>query len=396
MTSSARPTGPSSVWLGTFFFLMLGGTGAFVPFFALHLRHAGLDGRGVGLVLACTSAVQTVAMLTAGMLADRWGDRVGLIRGLLVTSILAVLAFAATGSPGLALMSLALVAATRAPTTVLVDAEVIGVLEDSGRAPETYGRLRLWGSLGFLALANVAGWVAGSGTWQPLALAAFMLSLTAMMSTRLVSRPHHARTRATSAFAVYRQDPALKLLVVAAALHGTGQFIYDVFLSTLIVQAGFDVSLTGPALAVAVGAEVLVMGLARRSLGRVEPLILVAVGSAAMAVRLITTAYASTPALLVALQALHGLGFGLWWVALVEAVRRRTPVTARSGSQAVVVAAAYGLGPIFGSLLGSVLLDTSGPDALFMAGAAAAAAGGLAAIGAAAAAKRASPVPSLV
>lgn len=375
---------------------MLGGTGAFVPFFALHLGAVGVGAAAAGAMLAATSLVQTIATPIVGHLADRSGARARLMLALLLASVLAVGGFAAARSPWTALATLALIAAVRAPATVLMDAEVVHSLEAAGRPPETYGRLRLWGSIGFLVLANVGGLLAADAPWRAVALSAAMLGLTTLLATRLPGARVPVDARPVSAIGAFRADPVLLVLALAAILHGTGQFVYDVFLSTLLARTGMPIGATGPAVAVAVMSEVAVMAAARPLLRKVEPLRLVALASAVMAVRLLATSVAPTVPVLVAIQALHGLGFGLWWVALVESVRRRTPISARSGSQALVVAGAYGVGPMLGSLLGGLLLDTAGPRALFQAGAAAVALGACTAGVAALRARQTAPPPVLL
>lgn len=364
---------PSPRFLAVVYFLVLGGAGAYVPFFALHLARSGLSASAAGALIASMAVIQTLSSPVVGALADRTGQRTRLLQLLVLGSTLGVLAFALSGQVWTLGLSLAAIAMCRPPAVVLLDAEVVSVLEASGRPPETYGSVRLWGSVGFLVFANVAGLIAEETPSHAILLSSALLGATGLLASRLPGRrgPLQDPGRA-SAIRLLLADPPSRTLLLACVLHGTGLFIYDVYLSTLLQHRGMPVAATGPAVAVAVASEILAMGLARRLLLGVGPWRLIALGSLAMAVRLVATAIVPGVGPLIAVQVLHALAFGMWWVSLVEALRQRMPEHVRAGSTALAVSAAYGLGPLGGATLAGFLLDSAGAVTLFLVGACAA------------------------
>ena len=71
------------------------------------------------------------------------------------------------------------------------------------------------------------------------------------------------------------------------------------------------------------------------------------------------------PVLLTALQLLHGVVFGIYWIGIVELFRRAAPREIRASAQAVVITASYGIGPLLTSVVASALVDDLGTSALF-------------------------------
>jgi len=140
------PRAISLVW-----FFSLGGLGIFFPFYSMYLKeNAGLSGVELGVVLATIPAVGIAAQPFWGIVADRTGLRA---RVLAVLCLGAAFAYTAIGSAhGFAAIFLAtaLLASFSAP---LVPTSVSVTLALAGRAgPHAFGRIRVWGTVGFLVL----------------------------------------------------------------------------------------------------------------------------------------------------------------------------------------------------------------------------------------------------
>jgi PPP family 3-phenylpropionic acid transporter len=85
--------------------------------------------------------------------------------------------------------------------------------------------------------------------------------------------------------------------------------------------------------------------------------------------RWLATAYITDATRLIAVQALHGLSFGLFWVAAVPAFARHSSPSVARSAQAVLTATAFGIGPLLAVPIAWVLLADHPPAALYNAGA---------------------------
>ncbi|MCB9680474.1 MAG: MFS transporter [Alphaproteobacteria bacterium] len=335
------------------YFALLGASGAWLPCLALFLTHQGWTPGAIGLVFTAMAVVRLFAGPTWAMVAD--GARPGhrLFSGLLLVAAVASLLMRAA-SPLVAVTALLVMAALRAPASVLLDADIVRTLEAGGRPPARYGRLRLWGSLGYLLVGSAAAW--GVERWPdvvPVTTATLLVAAALLHQGGSAAKAPAARPgRALLAVA---RDPVLSLLGVGAILHGASLNAWDAWFPTLLVARGWGAGWQGVALTVAIGCEVAVFANAPRLLRRAEPIPWLVIAGAVGAVRLAVTGWADSLAVVLAVQALHGVALGAWWTALVEATRRRAPDAVRASAQALLVSAAYGVGPALGGLSATAL-----------------------------------------
>ena len=136
----------SCVW-----FFCLGGLGLFFPYFSLYLReNAGLSGSQVGVVLAMIPLIGTLAQPFWGQLADRTGARARVLVLLGLGAAAGYLGIGrASGFPALALATLLLAVFS---TAIVPAASSATFAVARGDRVHAFGRMRVWGSIGFLAL----------------------------------------------------------------------------------------------------------------------------------------------------------------------------------------------------------------------------------------------------
>jgi len=134
-----------------FYFALLG---LISPFLAIFLDGKGFSSLQVGETLAILTATKIVAPSLWAMLADKTGKPLLIIR---LGAFLALLSFAVLyWSTGFWPISFCLALFTLFWTAILPQLEV-HTLTSLRRSHKIYARVRLWGSLGFIVLAVLAG-----------------------------------------------------------------------------------------------------------------------------------------------------------------------------------------------------------------------------------------------
>ncbi len=235
--------------------------GAVIPFIALLLRDRGFDFGRISLVFAASSATLMVFPFLWGLLADRFIPLNRLFTGLNLAAC-AALAWLATGkSFAGSLAGFTLLAAFLNPTFMLVNALSFHHLP---HAREQFGRLRSWGSLGWMVpFLPISLWLAlGDGTGLEFTLSLGMVLCLGMagLTLWLPHTPCEGRRSAPSGRGS-RYGPALRRLLrdpnyvtlVLAHFCVAGSFSILTFYSfPLLADLGVPRPWLGPAQAIGV------------------------------------------------------------------------------------------------------------------------------------------------
>lgn len=359
--------------------------GASSPFLPLLYAHWGLAALQIGLLASLSQVVRIALPPLWGLAADASGR----LRALMVTSAVAMLA---------ACLGLAQIPATAPQARFFWVAVAIAVLQaaGSGLVPLTeslamraagddagrYGRMRVWGSIGFLCAVVATGPVLdrlgiGALVWVMAALLVLLIGATAAMPSRL------PRPAARDGLALGRrllQPVALQLMLSGLLMivaHGPFYAFYSLYLGTL----GYDLATIGGLWALGVVAEILLFLTQRRLFERVSASLLLVLSIATAALRFGLTAWAGALggpaafALLVLCQAMHAITFGLHHSASMRLLQRQFPDGQLAGATAVYLAATYGAGGAGGAVVAALVWDGWGAPATFAVGAGFACAG---------------------
>lgn len=351
-------------FLPGFYFLSFAALGSFVPYLALELEARGAS----GWLLAGTLGMLPLGRLLAGptwsVLADRTNAPGLMIRAGAVLALLGAVALVVGPLGSLVLASL-LFAVGRAPLGPLVDGLALRALEGDRDA---YGHIRLFGSLGFLVSTFAAGAARDHLGLDPLLLGLAASGALALLVQALPPVDAPRRVAIGPALGELLRDPVILGLFGAASLHFSVHVATTSFLAVHLEALGHATTWTGGALAFGVAVEVGVMATARWWLGRFGPRRLFLLALALALPRWGAMALVSDPVAIVAVQGLHGLTFGLFWLTGVALFAGRARPEVAHSAQAVFAAAVGGVGALLGMVGGSLLVDAEGTWAIFHAG----------------------------
>jgi MFS transporter, PPP family, 3-phenylpropionic acid transporter len=339
-------------------------------FFPPYLRALGLSGRQVSSMLAVAPFLHLGAPVVWGWMADRVGRPERLLRLACAGSFtfLLPLLFVRT-MPG---MLFAYLGHQMFAVGVVGLADALA-LERVRREGDDYGRMRLWGSASFALMSGVGGALMalrppGADPLVP-AMLATGVGLALLMSLRLRSgdrpltrdRPHLSEVR------VLLRDRRLLFLLAIAPLHWACIAPYHGFFAILLHDRGLSSAVVGRAFMVGVLAEIVALYLFARLHARVTLPTLLAIAFAATVGRWWLIAQVSSPGWMVALQAVHGLTFGLFWSASVSWLGACVPPKLRATGQTLYTASTFGLGNIAGMLATGVIYDgTKSAESAFL------------------------------
>lgn len=298
-------------------------SGIQLPYLPLWLEARGLDAREIGLLLAIPTLARMSAVPVVSRLSDRHGD---LRRTLVALSFGAALTIFGLGfASGFAaiLAGMILVAVAQTPTVSVADAYAL-----QGLAPRAYGKVRVWGSIAFVAANVGAGFlierIAPADIIWLIAAASIAIALT---STLLIAPEHPVQASGAAPVrvsALLRQPVFMAIVCAAALIHGS-HALYYAFSAIQWKAAGFDGLSIGLLWGTGVLAEIVLFVFSGRLPPIFGPSMLILIGAIGATLRWTAMAFDPSGWVLYPLQALHGLSFGATYLGIVTYVARSAP-----------------------------------------------------------------------
>ena len=348
--------------------------GAFAPYFSLYLSASGVAAAGIGVIMALPQLVRIFAPHLWGWLADRSRRRLRIARiGTVIGTAVYCGLFAARGFESLfaivLLMSFFLSAALP-----LVE---VTTLTHLGEHTAQYGRIRVWGSIGFIAAVLLIGYALD---WLPIgALLWIMLAIligAAALLMAVPEAPHVEHIHDHTPIAHVLRQPQVVALMVACALMAVAHGPYYTFYSIYLVGYGYTKGAVGWLWALGVICEIAIF-FWMSHLFRAYTLRDVLIASFALtAVRFVIIAWwADNLLLLLLAQTLHAASFGSFHAAALGYVHRFFRGRNQARGQAIYTSLTFGLGGTLGGLYAGYAWERLGAGLTFSGAAACAFAG---------------------
>ncbi|MFO0108230.1 MAG: MFS transporter, partial [Burkholderiales bacterium] len=222
--------------------------GFFNPYLPLWLQDMGLSLLTISVLTAVQATTRLFAPYAWGAISDRTGERVKLLRiGAGVAFATACLLFWDWGPVGLGLVLLLMFSHTSAMMPMSEAAMAHLVSRGGAFDTKRYGRVRLWGSMGFLVTVFAAGaWFEAFGmqhfpAWTVLTLGAVLLSVWWMPD--LKETIHHTDEHAP-VWPVLRQKPVFWFFT-STFFHVLSHIGVYVFFSLYLDSLGYSKTMIG-------------------------------------------------------------------------------------------------------------------------------------------------------
>lgn len=373
-----QPWPKQAVNFAFFFFAYYGFVGVFSPYASLYFADKGMTAAQIGVLMSLIQVMRIFGPNLWGWAADRSQRRVLVLR---ITALAAVAAFSGMffgrtfAQLFMVMIAINLFTSAQGPLSeALMLSEMRGDLTH-------YGRLRLWGSVGFILSVTVAGQLLDwqGIDWMPwIALAMLALVLVACM--RMQESHAHASHEAPSVGTLLRRREVIAFFASTFLMIAAHSSLY-VFYSLYLAQIGYSKTVIGLMWSMGVVAEIVFFFYQAPFFRRfgVQKLMMASLLIAVVRFLMIGFCAGSLFWLLIA-QILHAATFGVHHSASVAMLQRWFSGPLQARGQALFISISYGLGGTLGGLVLSVLWDTFGARVVYslaaifaLAGAAAAA-----------------------
>ena len=336
-----------------------------LPLTSTAMEHVGLSMSAIGVMWAARQVLGIFGPALWGVLADRRGDTKPYAVASLASGavLLALLSVTTSAAPAIALFGF--YGLLCGPSGSLLDGMTIQALGDD---KARFGRWRMWGTIGFGLSALGSALLLDRGLIAPSPRVIFpvcaLFTAAGAVSVGFVPRlPRPPLGRVRDVLPLLRR-PDMSALFVTCTLLWCSHAAYSGFLTPLAAAQSLPEWSVGASLAVAIVVEVVMLREAGFFIARFGGRTVILASCALAVLRWALTALATSPAAFIALNALHGITFGLFFATLVAMVAARAPPQMRQAAQGVVGSSAFGLGGGVGSLLvGAVFQHVGAPAA---------------------------------
>ncbi|MDO8206484.1 MAG: MFS transporter [Gallionella sp.] len=347
-----------------FYFFYYAFIGMFAPYWSLYLQSIHFNAVEIGILMSVQPVMRMLAPNLWGWLADHTGRRLLVIQVAATLSAVFYLGVFMTTSFWGMLLVLGLMSFFWSASMPLVEATTLSYL---GQYTGRYGRLRSWGSVGFIISVVGLGyafdyiaiaWLLWAGLICELGILIFSRQLPA---TKVL--PHHTDQQSIRQILL---KPSVLTLFGACFLMSAAHGPYYTFFSIYLVEHGYSKGAVGGLWALGVICEIAVFFLMPRLVQRYGfTRILIASFSLAVVRFMMIGWYVDFLLLLLLAQVLHAATFGAYHAASVGLVHELFQGRHQSRGQATFGSLTYGAGGMLGGLISGPIWQYYGASALY-------------------------------
>lgn len=323
-------------------FIFVGALGNFLP---LWLKDAGWTPADLGWLEATRYATVLVMPLFWGWLIDRWGDAVGVLRLVSVGCFVCLAPLVVSTEFILVLLTLLCFSLFRVGQIPAMDALTLSHVRRHGGE---YGRFRSWGSLGFIIgglMLGVAVELSGRDIIPWALWSTLLLTIAVVFSLRrerwLVQNAQRFKFTLLAPLWTRRD---LRALYLAALLSRLTQHGLYGFLPLHLERLGVADWWVPAYWSVGVLSEIVLIRNTPRLFGRLGTRRTLITAASVAVLQFGLMAYWLNPWLLLAVMPLHGITFGVWYVASMEHLGQTVEPESRGVAQACFQISAFGIG----------------------------------------------------
>jgi MFS transporter, PPP family, 3-phenylpropionic acid transporter len=364
---SARQLAPFAALSATYFAHI----GFFNPFLTLWLKELGLSLLVISLMTSVQAATRLFAPYAWGALSDRTGERVKLLRLGATVALVASFGLWVEGSVWWLALVLLVVFTNTSAMMPMSEAAMAHLVSHGGSIDmKRYGRVRLWGSLGFLVAVFAAGaWFEAFGMrhfplWTVVTMALVCASAWWMPDYK---EAPHSQEQGQSVLPILQQK-AVRWFFIALFFHVLSHMGIYVFFSLYCDALGYSKTTIGLLWGWSVVVEIVWFFTQSRWLPRLSLTAWLVVCSAVAMLRFgMTAGFGATLVLLFLAQTLHAITFATHHTVCIALLSHHFPGRLRGRGQALYTVIGYGFPGVLGGVAGGVLSTHYGLGSIYWA-----------------------------
>ncbi|HEX8874923.1 MAG TPA: MFS transporter [Nitrosospira sp.] len=350
--------------LSGFYFFHFAFIGAFAPYWSLYLKSLSFSAFQIGVLMSLLHVTRIFAPAAWGWLADHIGKRVVIVQVAAVTGLLSYCGVFLGDSFAWLFTIMALMSFFWSASLPLIEATTLSYL---GEGTARYGRIRVWGSVGFICAVTGIGYLLDALDIASLLWAVLGFKLGIVIFSRQIPEAVVVAHGADSlpVGQIFKR-PGVLAFFAACMLMAVAHGPYYTFFSIYLVDHGYSKSIVGWLWAIGVICEIGVFFLMPQLMHRfsVKQVMVFSFGCAAVRFLMIGWGV-EWPAVVLAAQILHAATYGAHHATAMLLVHRYFRGRNQAKGQALYTSLTFGLGGTLGGLFSGYAWERLGPGLTF-------------------------------
>lgn len=361
MTASLR-------WaFGSFFFLYFAYVGLVSPYASLFFLDRGFSVIEIAVLMSMLQITRIVGPFSWGWLSDFLSNRIGIIRFCACLAAIVFLAIYFLNSYISFFIWMFVLHTILSSLMPLGESATVHALFKDNSFDKRYGRLRLWGSIGFIFMVLVAGEIFQRRSIElyPI-IGTLVLFALALVSFLLHEPKMERRVMVKGEFRSVLKNQDVRWFLLSGFFMVFAHAALYVFYSLYLANLGYNKFQIGLFWAAGVFAEVLFFYFQSKVLTRLDPEIVLQGAFGIGVVRFILIAFLPITSVLIFAQVLHAGTFAAHHSAATKLLQRWFTGPLQARGQALMATVSYGLGGTIGGLCAGWIWDLSQPRDVFV------------------------------
>jgi len=358
-------------WLRAFMFTIFGTSVLAVSYFPLFYRHLGFSSSQVGLLYSLGPLISILSNLFWSMISDRLGTIKKIMIILLAGQLISVLLLSKANDFSTVILILSVFYFFYYPVFPLADTMAIKTAQKHGR---NFISIRVFGSLGYAFFALTVGYVLralGSSWSMTLCIIIIITALLISWWLQDVKKavPKIQKNSTTSAKTSSVKGNGLREILLqrdvlwffsCVFILALGYRMNEAFLTVSLKEMGAGEELIGWALLASALSEIPVFFVLSKYGERFKELPLLAFASLMFALRFILMSKAHHAGSVIAIQAMHSVSFGVYYVTAIRYITRIIPDHLRATGLAIFTVVWSSAAGLLSGSFGGIIFEESG------------------------------------
>lgn len=323
-----------------------------MPYWSLYLEDQGFDRATIGVLISITVFTRMFAPFIWGWLADRSGRRMLWVNIATFVECVVWLSLFVVENTFIHLVVLLFIFSFF-QNAILAQFEAVTLFWLGEKRQQLYGKVRQWGSIGFIVAVFVLGFIFDYVHIDKLPLFLLGIAAFAWICAWMIPEPHlapKAQIKLQSVWPVLRRPKVYGFFAIQFLLLMSFAPYYT-FYSNYLKDFGYSASLTGMLWSLGVVAEIVMFAYSKHLIARFKQTHLIIACLVLTALRwALIACFPQQLAVLVAAQSIHAVSFGLFHVIAMQILYEQFSPEQQGRAQAIY-STIWGFGVATGSLI---------------------------------------------
>ena len=321
----------------------------------------------IAVLMSMLQITRIVGPFSWGWLSDYLSNRIGIIRFCACIAAIIFLMIFVLQSYAAFFVWMFLLHTILSSLMPLGESATVHALFKDHSFDKRYGRLRLWGSIGFIAMVLFAGELfQRKGIELYPIVGAVILILLALLTFRLHEPKMERRKMVKGELLLVLFNPDVRWFLLSGFFMIFAHAALYVFYSLYLADLGYDKFQIGLFWALGVAAEVIFFYFQSKVLSRLDAEVILQIAFGIGVFRFILIAFFPLTWVLILAQLMHAGTFAAHHSAATKLLQRWFTGPLQARGQALMATVSYGLGGTLGGLVAGWLWDTTQPRNVFV------------------------------